>query len=48
MQYNCKIALFADDISILKKKSGNDTGIQQDVNELFNWYTTNTLSVNPD
>ena len=45
---NCKIALFADDTSILKTNRKNDTGIQQDVNELINWYTANKLSVNLD
>ena len=42
---NCKIALFADDTSVLKTNRKNDTGIQQEVNELLNWYTTNKLSV---
>ena len=45
---NCKIALFADDTSILKTNRKNNTDIQQDVNELINWYTANKLSVNLD
>ena len=45
---NCKKALFAEDTSILKTSRKSDTGIQQVVNELINWYTANKLSVNLD
>ena len=42
---NCKIVLFVDETRNLKTNRENDTGIQQDVNELFNWNTANKLSV---
>ena len=45
---NCNIALFEDDTSIWETNRKNDTGFRQDVNELFNWYTANNLSVNLD
>ena len=39
-------ALFVDDTNIFKLSREKETGIQQDVNELINWYTTNKLSAN--
>ena len=42
------MALFADDTSFLKPNRKNDTRIEQNVDELINWFTANNLSVNLD
>ena len=43
-----KLALFADETSVIKAGNGKDISIEEDINSLTNWFTKNKLSVNLD
>ena len=46
--HSSKLALFADDTSVIKAGNRNDISIEEDINSLTNWFTKNKLSVNLD
>ena len=46
--HSSKLAMFADDTSVIKAGNRNDISIEEDTNPLTHWFTKNKLSVNLD